>query len=210
MLANLRDLDVEKVTKFVNTKLFEDMSVAELLSQGVALPLSRTTVGAWMRRAGARVDFFKQNCYNDNHDNPAVVKHRHECCKVMGDFGRRMKDFVILPAQQCRDILERQEHQPVQTTLTRAAAAELGCPVAAMDGDVFVVLHQDDSIEFEDADVYPRAFHPEHFPAQKPTRAEWNGAVHAGHPCACFCGVLVPQCPCGARHLRWRGNPFLS
>ena len=58
---------------FVNTvPLAREGEFLWLAKYGLALPISMTTVNAWMRKLGCRFDQVKYSYYTDGHERPDV------------------------------------------------------------------------------------------------------------------------------------------
>ena len=77
MRKNLRKLSVDLAWQYINSKLLKDVSENTLLSHGISLPICKDTAWRSMKKYEASRTDCKKMYYNDHHQKPEVIEHRH-------------------------------------------------------------------------------------------------------------------------------------
>ena len=97
-----RDLTIDDVNKFVNTKLFEFKTVLEMdaysKDYNLKLPVPFSTMHCWMHKLGMSYDPKTKSYYTDGHNTPVVTESRAEFIATYKNLQRRMHMWVHVPS----------------------------------------------------------------------------------------------------------------
>ena len=78
-LKGLKRVTTDKTPKYINDVLFVgEGGMQRLADNGLTLPISKTTVNAWMIKLDCKFDRAQQSYYTDGHERADVVEHRKE------------------------------------------------------------------------------------------------------------------------------------
>ena len=91
---------VDKATKFLNETLLPSLPARTLTEYNVTLPVARSTAHRWLAAADIRRGWATQNYYNDNHQNPLVLKQREEYVPVREELERRQPLWIQITEKQ--------------------------------------------------------------------------------------------------------------
>ena len=92
MTANSKNLTKLSATAYVNDILLKDIPEEVLTGYYfLTLPISSTTTLAWMKICGAEKVWYKQNYYNDKHEDPEVIESRVKYTQVAEELELRQE-----------------------------------------------------------------------------------------------------------------------
>ena len=112
---------VDNATKFINEKLLLGLPAGMLAEYKITLPVARSTAHRWLAAADIRCGWATQNYYNDNHQNPLVLKQRDMYIPVREELEQRQPLWIQLTGLQ-KEAMERTA--TAQHTAKRAEEAE--------------------------------------------------------------------------------------
>ena len=163
MRKNLRKLSVDLAWKYINSTLLKNVSENTLLAHGICLPICKDTAWRWMKKCEASRTDTQKTYYNDHHQKPDVIAHRHSYISNLRKLQKRMRVWKILSEVEEKKYLEKREWSPYKLAMAIGERCEV-------DGKIVYAHHIDDQGGWQNYAV----LHPNFVPGPKPPEDEWK------------------------------------
>jgi hypothetical protein len=108
MLKKGDTLCVQDAQKYINEVLLKDLTAAQCAASGIELPVAQSTAHAWMKKAGAYSDWFKQSCFTDKHNDPDTLAYRKLYIAERREMQKSEFAWVFLTDAQVQEYEERE------------------------------------------------------------------------------------------------------